>query len=95
MKTVTLMTDGTVANIHWADNHTAFIRLLCGCWWCEKCGSLRALPDCKGHKRDVERYGPGGAWTLGVDTGGCAGPGAPGSPAGPAGEAGLAGPAAG
>lgn len=57
-RSVTLMTEvDPVQDMHWSRDHEALIRLACGCWWCEECGSLRALPECEGHKRDVERYG--------------------------------------
>lgn len=57
--TVTVMAGGEhpLEDAAWSHRHIALLLLTCGCWWCESCGSLRALPECSGHKRDVERYG--------------------------------------
>lgn len=41
----------------WAKLHPGLILLICGCWWCDQTGDLRALPTCMDHTRDVERYG--------------------------------------
>lgn len=53
--TATVKTDG-MDDYEWFDAHPGLILLLCGCWWCDQTGDLRAQPSCKGHMRDVERF---------------------------------------
>ncbi len=43
-------------DVRWVNEHLALIRQPCGCLIDEGSGSLRAMPTCKGHMRDVERW---------------------------------------
>ena len=68
------MTDDS-RDMEWAEFHPGLILMICGCWWCDQTGDLRALSICsrharrvrKSHMRDVKVGEPRAVWFAPAD----------------------------